>query len=472
MDDIKILSELYAWQYGCAPGTVTRLGASGGDRVYYRLVSERGSCIGTAGDSLRDCEAFVWLAGIFASHGISVPQVYAVSGDGMHYIQQDLGDESLFTFIGRPEWRGLAENTIRELVRLHTLPKRDWEDAVGYGPFSRRQVMWDLNYFKYEYLKACDVPFDEDRLEDDFEHLSVVLDSEASGPRAFMMRDCQSRNVMVSDGRPYLIDFQGGRKGPVVYDLVSFLWQAKARIAPDVRMELTELYASLYSEATGTPASLITDAVPVMAMFRTLQVLGAYGFRGIVQKRAHFIESIAPALENLDNLVRLDFMDAYPELRRACEYAVGHSPIPASHSGLLVKVFSFSYKRGYPVDLTGNGGGFMFDCRGMHNPGRYDEYKPLTGLDKPVRDFLEAKGEVKPFIQRAVEMVSPAIETYLRRGFSDLQVGFGCTGGRHRSVYCADGFARAVAERYPGATVQLIHREQNITETFNMKDKR
>lgn len=446
---------------------MTRLGASGGDRVYCRMESDRGRCIGTAGDSLTDCRAFVALARVFASHGVSVPAVYAESGDGMHYLQQDLGDESLFSYIGNAEWRGLAELTIRQLVRLHTVPRQSWNDVVGYRPFSRRQVMWDLNYFKYEYLKTCGIPFDEDALEDDFKRFAVALDSTASGPRAFMMRDCQSRNVMIDDGRPYLIDFQGGRFGPIVYDLVSFLWQAKARIVPDVRMELVDLYAALYSEATGTPATVITDGVPVMAMFRTLQVLGAYGFRGIVQKRAHFIESIAPALENLGNLVGFYFMNDYPELRRVCEYAVGHSPVPEPHDGLTVKVFSFSYKLGYPVDMTGNGGGFMFDCRGMHNPGRYDQYKPLTGLDKPVRDFLEERGEAGPFIQKAVEMVAPVIETYLRRGFSDLQVGFGCTGGRHRSVYCADGFARAIAASYPEAVVELIHREHNITETFN-----
>lgn len=446
---------------------MTRLGASGGDRVYCRMESDRGRCIGTAGDSLTDCRAFVALARVFASHGVSVPAVYAESGDGMHYLQQDLGNESLFSYIGNAEWRGLAELTIRQLVRMHTLPRQAWEDAVGYRPLSRRQVMWDLNYFKYEYLKACGIPFDEEVLEDDFERFARELDGAASGPRAFMMRDCQSRNVMIHDGCPYLIDFQGGRLGPIVYDLVSLLWQAKARIAPEERIELVDFYAALYSDAVGAQATEITDAVPVMAMFRTLQVLGAYGFRGLVQKRAHFIESIAPALENLGNLAGLDFMNSYPELRRVCEYAVSHSPLPEPHDGLTVKVFSFSYKRGYPVDMTGNGGGFMFDCRGMHNPGRYDQYKPLTGLDKPVRDFLEERGEVGPFIQKAVEMVAPVIETYLRRGFSDLQVGFGCTGGRHRSVYCADGFARAIAASYPEAVVELIHREHNITETFN-----
>lgn len=469
MEDIKILSELYAGHCGCPPERVTRLGASGGDRVYYRMESDRGSSIGTVGDSLTDCRAFVTLSDVFARNGVSVPAVYAVSDDGMRYLQQDLGDTSLFSNIGKPEWRELAEMTIRQLVKLHIVPESEWRDCVGYRPFSRRQVMWDLNYFKYEYLRPCGIPLDEETLEDDFERFAATLDSPASGPQGFMMRDCQSRNVMISGCRPYLIDFQGGRQGPVVYDLVSLLWQAKARIAPGVRMELVNLYADMYSDAVGisTASATIAEAVPVMALFRTLQVLGAYGFRGLVQKRAHFIESIAPALENLGDLIGMDFMKGYPELRRVCEYAVGHPPVPEPHEGLRVKVFSFSYKRGYPVDMTGNGGGFMFDCRGMHNPGRYERYKPLTGLDKPVRDFLEERGEVGAFIQKAVEIVSPAVEAYLRRGFSDLQVGFGCTGGRHRSVYCADGFARAIAARYPGAAVELIHREQNITETFN-----
>lgn len=464
MDDIKILSELYAGHYGCIPKLVTRLGASGGDRTYYRMQSDAGSCIGTVGDSENDCRAFIALSDVFASAGVSVPRIYSVSDDGMHYIQEDLGDVSLFSLLGLPEWYGLASQTIAELVRLHTVPESEWSGAVGYRPFSRRQVLWDLNYFKYEYLKPCGIPFDEDKLQDDFERFAADVDSPASGPRGFMMRDCQSRNVMIYGNKPYLIDFQGGRCGPVVYDLVSFLWQAKARISPDVRSQLVCMYAESYSEVTGTPAEVIVSAVPMLAMFRTLQVLGAYGFRGLVQKRAHFIESIPPGLEHLGYLCQQDFMNDYPELQRVCCYAVNHSPVPPGHEGLLVKVFSFSYKRGYPLDMTGNGGGFMFDCRGMHNPGRYEEYKSLTGLDRPVREFLESRGEVQPYIARSVEIVSPAIETYLRRGFSDLQVGFGCTGGRHRSVYCADGFARAVAEKYPAARIMVIHREQAISE--------
>lgn len=462
-NNLEILSGLYADVYGCVPERMARLSASGGDRVYYRMSSAAGTCLGTVGDALNDCKAFINLDNAFRSHGFDVPEIYAVSDDGMHYLQQDLGDTSLFSLLGSDQWRQMAELTVESLARLHSLPENVWADAVEYSPFSIRQVMWDLNYFKYEYLKTSGIPFDENLLEDDFERFARDLVGN-SGPLGFMMRDCQSRNVMIHDRRPWLIDFQGGRKGPVVYDIVSFLWQAKARLTPAVRQELLELYASRYAELTGRPASDIMDAVTPLVLFRTLQVLGAYGFRGLVQRRAHFIESIPFALENLGDLVNSDILCRYPELRRVAEYAIAHCPMPPKHQGLVISVFSFSYKRGYPDDFTGNGGGFMFDCRGMHNPGRYDEFKPLTGLDAPVRDFLEQKGEVARFVDRAVEIVAPSVECYLRRNFCDLQVGFGCTGGRHRSVYCADAFARAIRKRFPEVKVILNHREQSIIE--------
>lgn len=308
------------------------------------------------------------------------------------------------------------------------------------------------------------VPFDEELLEDDFERLASRLTGDSAGPWGFMMRDCQSRNVMVSGGKPWWIDFQGGRRGPVAYDVVSMLWQAKAGLSDNEKKELAAVYAAEYEKITGNDAGLLLDALPLLAFFRTLQVLGAYGFRGLVEKKAHFIESIDPALRNLENLYQRATGDDLPELRRVCSYVCTHSPSPAPHDGLLVKVYSFSYKKGYPADFTGNGGGFMFDCRGMHNPGRYDEYKPFTGLDLPVREFLEERGEVQKFVAEAFDMVSPSVECYLHRGFSDLQVGFGCTGGRHRSVYCADMLARRIAAAFPDAKVMVIHREQNITE--------
>lgn len=464
--DMEELQSLYRARYGTPAAEVIRLAGAGGDRQYYRMRSDSGCCIGTVGDSERDCRAFVGLDRVFYMHGVPVPEIYGVSDDMRCYIQQDLGDRSLFSCLGSDEWRGLAEDSLKALVRLQTVPESEWGPYAGYKPFSRRQVMWDLNYFKYEYLKPARIDFDEERLEDDMERLAEYLSGAAAGPQGFMMRDFQSRNVMIHDGKPLLIDFQGGRRGPVTYDAISFLWQAKAGLKPATREELMELYAFEYERATGTPARQILDAVRPLAFFRTLQVLGAYGFRGLVQKRAHFIESIPAALDNLSDLMNLPILDSCPELARVCREVMANSPGPARHDGLLIKVYSFSYKRGYPEDYTGNGGGFMFDCRGMHNPGRYAEYKSLTGRDKPVIDFLESRGEVQKFVADAEAIVSPSVECYLRRGFSDLQIGFGCTGGQHRSVYCAEAVAHAIKRKYPKAQVMLIHRERGIEETL------
>lgn len=464
--DMEELQSLYRARYGTPAAEVIRLAGAGGDRQYYRMRSDSGCCIGTVGDSERDCRAFVGLDRVFYMHGVPVPEIYGVSDDMRCYIQQDLGDRSLFSCLGSDEWRGLAEDSLKALVRLQTVPESEWGPYAGYKPFSRRQVMWDLNYFKYEYLKPARIDFDEERLEDDMERLAEYLSGAAAGPQGFMMRDFQSRNVMIHDGKPLLIDFQGGRRGPVTYDAISFLWQAKAGLKPATREELMELYAFEYERATDTPARQILDAIRPLAFFRTLQVLGAYGFRGLVQKRAHFIESIPAALDNLSDLMNLPILDSCPELARVCREVMANSPGPARHDGLLIKVYSFSYKRGYPEDYTGNGGGFMFDCRGMHNPGRYAEYKSLTGRDKPVIDFLESRGEVQKFVADAEAIVSPSVECYLRRGFSDLQIGFGCTGGQHRSVYCAEAVAHAIKRKYPKAQVMLIHRERGIEETL------
>lgn len=473
--DLEILSDLFSEYRDVRPSVVEKLPGAGSARRYYRLSDASGwSCIGVGGDSERDCRAFVALARDFGQCGIKVPEIYSVSKEGMHYLQQDLGSLSLFDYIqkrgsGSAEVRKAVEDTIRSLARLHAVPSDVWENDVEYGVFSRRQVMWDLNYFKYEYLKPSGFDFDEDALEDDFECFADALTARPDG-YTFMYRDCQSRNVMLvpednsTDNEPFWIDFQGGRKGPGLYDVVSFLWQARAGFNKAFRGEMTDVYFEALRRTAEDNASLqegyTKKDVGMFALFRTLQVLGAYGLRGLVERKAHFIESIPGALNNLAELVDEGYADNYPELKRIAGVIVADGRFKKGESaGLTIKVFSFSYKKGYPVDYSGNGGGFMFDCRGMHNPGRYEEYKKLTGRDKPVIDFLEGRGEVQRFVDDAMSIVAGSVETYLRRGFSSLQVGFGCTGGQHRSVYCAERMARLLKERYPEVNVKLIHRE-------------
>lgn len=467
----QALASLFEERFGCLPASIVRMPQGGGDRVYYRLGAPEGcspaSAVGVYGPDLRENEAFVGLTRVFFEAGIPVPRLYA-TGDGGHcYLLEDLGDTQLLSLILKGEGMELCRSSLADLAAMQSVDRSRWEGLCMARPFSRRQVMWDLNYFKYEYLKPSAVAFDEEALEDDFERLADTLTDVPESTVGFMFRDFQSRNVMVDRGYPRFIDYQGGRPGPVVYDAVSFLWQAKAGFTAAVRRELIELYATEFACRRGIDASEITGQVPRFALFRTLQVLGAYGFRGLVEHRAHFLESIPGALANLAELLDSGALDGCPELKRVCRVLAADPRFaPVGHDGLTVTVFSFSYKKGYPADYSGNGGGFMFDCRAMHNPGRYAEYRNLTGRDEAVIAFLEERGEVQPFLASAHELTDKAVRRYLDRGFSSLQIGFGCTGGQHRSVYCAEATARHIAALFPEAHVRLVHREQNIEETI------
>ena len=463
------LQELYRIYAGCEPESVTPLTPAGSNRRYFRLCGPR-TLVGVVGTDREENEAFIYLSQHFSSLGLPVPEVLAVSDDGMEYLVTDLGDVSLFSMIGDESMVGKA---MRALARLHCIGSQglDYSKCFPVESFDERAVMWDLNYFKYEFLKPSGIDFDEEALENDFERLaSRIMDSsgEASG---FMYRDFQSRNIMVTDGKPYFIDFQGGRVGPSLYDAVSFLWQAKAGFSDEFRYRMLEVYAGEYGRIKNMSAEKMIADAPLFALFRTLQVLGAYGLCGLVEKKAHFLESIPMALENLSNLLRSRVIDAYPELKSAAERLIADErfTIKEKKDYLTIKVFSFSYKKGYPSDYSGNGGGFMFDCRGMHNPGRYAEYKTLTGLDRPVIDFLKEKGETDLFSERAFELVKPTVERYVKRGFTSLQIGFGCTGGQHRSVYCAEAVSKKLAAAFPTAVVEVCHREQRIEKVYNGK---
>lgn len=466
----KLLKSLYVSWRSVEPVGVSRLPQAGGDRIYFRISDSSGkSVIGAYGPDTAENKAFVNLDKVFSEAERVVPEIYAVADDYSCYLLEDLGDEPLLSVLHTDKGDALAVEALRRLASMQCVDRKLWDGFVQSRPFSRRQVMWDLNYFKYEYLKPGGTTFDEDRLEDDFERLASALTDVPPSLWGFMYRDFQSRNIMLKNGEPRFIDFQAGRYGPLIYDLVSFLWQAKAGFTDAQRAELASVYAARLAELRGISPQEVLEPLRLFAFFRTLQVLGAYGFRGLVQHRAHFIESIPAALANLRQLTADGIAREYPELNRVCSLIADDDRFTASKGNCLkVKVFSFSYKKGYPADYTGNGGGFMFDCRAMHNPGRYAEYKSLTGLDEPVRVFLAEKGEAQPFIEHALALTSPAVERYLRRGFTSLQIGFGCTGGQHRSVYCADAVARELARRFPEAAVTVEHREQGITRYLEL----
>ena len=457
---------------------------SGSNRQYTREVDANGkSLIRVAGTCREENHAFITLARHFRSKGLPVPEIYEVSNDEMVYTQEDLGDTLLFDYIrpGREtgyfseEEKSMLRRVIRLLPHVQTEGAEDLDWSVCYPvpAFDRQSLFWDLNYFKYCYLKATQQDFSEPALEADFNRLADAL--LAFPCTGFMYRDFQSRNVMVRDGEPYLIDFQGGRRGPLLYDLVSFLWQAKANFPPSLRQELIAEYEDELQACRHTDNFQIFKfsnfqiTLAAFVLFRTLQVLGAYGFRGYFERKPHFLQSIPFALRNAAELLREqpELASDYPEISRVL-LAVGEpvldsrrdACVPSEGSTLTVTVCSFSFKKGIPEDKSGNGGGYVFDCRSTHNPGKYEQYKHLTGKDQPVIDFLEQDGEILTFLESVYRLIDHHVERFLERGFSHLQIAFGCTGGQHRSVYSAEATARHLRERFPNIRIELFHREQ------------
>ena len=462
---------LFKDTFGHSPSSLSPIPPSGSSRQYFRLADAAGNhAIGCIGSSAKENRAFCRLSRSFRDYGVNTPAIYAQSADSLCYLQQDLGALSLLDVISDGEVSRtvrLLSESIEMLVRMQSAPAKIWEPYIFEPPFGRRQILWDLNYFKYEFLKPSSLDFDESALEDDFEQLIASLLADLPKMEGFMMRDCQSRNIMVDTAdadKVYFIDFQGGRRGPAIYDLVSLLFQAKAALPDSLRRRMIDLYAEIYSRHSSLSAEEIKEMVPRWAVIRLLQTLGAYGFRGLVEHKSHFLTSIPAAMRSLVSMLERGYLDSYPSLKEACRRLTllprfkGNA---APTGRLRVDVCSFSYRRGYPEDLSGNGGGFVFDCRAMHNPGRYDEYKQLTGLDLPVIRFLEERGEVQRFVDGAYALTAPSLERYLQRGFSSLKIAFGCTGGRHRSAYCAEHLAARLAKAFPEAEVVVSHREKD-----------
>ena len=469
---IEDLQHLYQTYTGVAAETITELPSSGSNRRYFRLTGTQ-NLIGVYGTSIEENNAFLYMAAHFRKKGLPVPEVYCVSADKTCYLQEDLGDTLLFNAIEKGRTTSVFSEEEKELLRktIRLLPAIQFAGADGFDfshcypqpEFNQRSILWDLNYFKYCFLKATGLEFQEDKLEDDFQKMSDVLLRSSSA--TFMYRDFQSRNVMIKDDKPWFIDFQGGRKGPFFYDVASFLWQAKAQY-PDTLKKLLEEYIDALCKYKPVDREYFFSQLHHFVLFRTLQVLGAYGFRGYFEKKPHFIQSVPYAIENLRQLLR----DEYPEYPYLCSVLRELTELKQfkdelKKRQLTVKVMSFAYKKGIPDDPTGNGGGYVFDCRAVNNPGKYERYKPFTGLDEPVIRFLEEDGEIFPFLEHAYALVDASVKRYMERGFSNLSVCFGCTGGQHRSVYSAQHTAEHLNRKF-GVKVVLIHREQNIEQIF------
>ena len=468
MDKLKDLFESYTGQ---KVTDTEEINSSGSNRRYFRLKGGNISVIGVVGTNVEENNAFVKLARHFNEKGIRVPKVLSVSEDGMRYIQEDLGDDQLYKLVshGRESGEYSSYESMLLCRTMETLPKIQFKGAQGLDwsvcypdpAFNARMVMFDLNYFKYCFLKATGLEFNETRLQDDLEKFKDDLLKD-EGYETFMYRDFQARNVMVKEGEPYFIDFQGGRRGPIYYDVASFVWQARSRYPENLRKEMVQTYLTALKGYTEVDEAVFYERLRLFVLFRTLQVLGAYGFRGYFEKKPHFLASVPYALSNLRKLLQKPFVE-YPYLN---EILTTLATMPqfnniAEDKRLEVKIFSFAYKKGIPVDTTGNGGGFVFDCRAINNPGKYEHYRQFTGLDQEVVKFLEDDGGVIRFLENVYSLVDTHVKRFIERKFTNMQVCFGCTGGQHRSVYCAERLARHLSDRFD-IKITLSHRELDI----------
>jgi aminoglycoside/choline kinase family phosphotransferase len=467
----EALKELFQTKFGEAAGSIAPLKGDGSGRSLYRLKSAQRSVIGAVGPDARENTAFLGFSRHFRAQGLPVPEIYAEDLEQGLYLEEDLGETNLFQLLSAtrtdagftPEVVSVYERVVDELPRFQIEAGRSLDYTLCYprGSFDKQSMMWDLNYFKYYFLRLSGVPFDEQALEDDFEALTDLL---LTAPRAFFLyRDFQSRNVMVRDGRPWFIDYQGGRKGALQYDIASLLYDAKADMPFPLRDKLLTRYISAAGAKTQLDEKQFRALFPGFVYIRIMQAMGAYGLRGFYERKAHFLQSIPYAVRNIERLLQTTELPVkLPALMSVFRGIVGSAKLRSYGEATLpltVRVQSFSFKNGAPTDEKGHGGGFVFDCRGLPNPGREVRFKASWGTDPDVIEFLEKEGGVHRFLDHAFALVDQTVETYQSRNFTDLMVSFGCTGGQHRSVYCAERLARHLRERYK-VEVVVRHRER------------
>ncbi len=470
MDELKRLFEKH---YGFPADTVQplqgELGGSG--RAIIRLTGRGVSAIGILHSVREENAAFLDFSRHFRRHGLPVPEIYEEDLDHDAYLEEDLGETTLFEFLAahrigdaiRPEAIEAYHRTVAVLPKFQVEAGRDLNYKVCYprSSFDRQSIAWDLNYFKYYFLRLAGVPFNEQALEHDFSRLTRFL--LAADRDYFLYRDFQSRNVMLREGHPWFVDYQGGRKGALQYDIASLLFDGKANLPPDLREQLLDHYLDCLAGYIDLDRGAFMQYYYAYVYVRILQALGAYGFRGFYERKVHFLESVPYALKNLNWLAAnvklpialpalLESLDGIAASEKLQHIAVSTPPL------LTVRIFSFSFHREAPIDATGHGGGFVFDGRSLPNPGREERFRTMTGKDAPVIEYLAREESVRRFVENVFALVDASVTAYQRRGFQNLMVSFGCTGGQHRSVYLAEQLARHLSARN-GVNVAVRHVE-------------
>lgn len=470
---------LYRERFGTPPTRTERVAGDGSPRTYLRLVAGDGSSvIGGYGPEPDENVAYLSFSRSFREIDLPVPEIYAEDLEAGVWLEEDLGDTTLFDHLDSARHRegGSFPASVVPLYRrvLEILPRFqveggrvvDYDVAYPREAFDRQSIQWDLNYFKYHFLKLAHVPFREESLERDFDRLARFL--LRADRRHFLYRDFQSRNVMIRDGEPWFIDYQGGRRGALQYDPASLLYDAKADLPPELRDELLEGYLDALEGRLGSlDRDLFREHYRGYVLVRMMQAMGAYGYRGFYERKPRFLQSVPYAVRNLDRLLEAGLPIRLPELEAVFgRIAEGWATEKETRgpgvepSDLRIRLVSFSYRSGYPEDTEGHGGGYVFDCRGLTNPGRRTAFADLTGRDRPVAEYLEGRREVESFWSGVRSLVEGQVRTYLERGFTSLTVAFGCTGGQHRSPYLAERLARHLRGEFPEVDVRVEHRER------------
>ena len=475
--------QLFTDHFGSPPEEIRELAADGSSRRYYRLIGpERETAIGAAGPDPAENRAFLSFSHALRSAGLCVPTIYREDEELGVWLAEDLGGTTLFGALEEAR-RRTGEQFPSEIEAvflqvLEALPRFqieggrviDFRVAHPSPEFDEQSILWDLNYFKYDFLKLAQMPFDEARLEEDFRRLAdFALGAEG---KHFLHRDFQSRNIMLHGGETWFIDYQGGRRGALQYDVASLLYSATTGIPPEARDRLLEGYLDSLEDERPLDRTRWREHYRGFVLIRLMQAMGAYGYRGVFQRRTRFLQSLPNAARTVERLLQDGLPLPLPELESVFWQIVKRWAHPTAEadadaytgkvldSGLVIRISSFSYKHGYPDEVGEHGGGFVFDCRALPNPGREEKYRTLSGLDLPVVEHLERHREVHAFWENTHSLVEAQVENYLRRDFRSLTISYGCTGGQHRSVYFAERMARQLRDRFPVAQILVTHRER------------